>query len=109
MRITCRFRHSRAARMASRTLVAVFIWLGLLPAAGRGVVHASDITPPEPPTARTPIVGFADTHVHQFANLAFGGLEVWGAPVDPTFDAGAFTADPDAARRRALPDSDYIY
>lgn len=25
-----------------------------------------------------PIWGFADTHAHQFANLAFGGLFVWG-------------------------------
>lgn len=25
-----------------------------------------------------PIRGFADTHAHQFANLAFGGLFVWG-------------------------------
>src|SRR6185436_20425116 len=109
MRITCRFRHSRAARLASRTLVAVFIWLGLLPGASRGVVYASDITPPTPPTVHKKIEGFADTHVHQFSNLGFGGLEVWGSPVDPTFDADAFMADPDAARRRALPDSDYLY
>lgn len=26
----------------------------------------------------TPIWGFADTHAHQFANLGFGGLFVWG-------------------------------
>ena len=109
MRMTCRFRHSRAARVASRTLVAVFFWIGLLPGASRGVVYASDITPPTPPTVHKKIEGFADTHVHQFSNLGFGGLEVWGSPVDPTFDADAFMADPDAARRRALPDSDYLY
>ncbi|HET6667817.1 MAG TPA: membrane dipeptidase [Intrasporangium sp.] len=27
-----------------------------------------------------PIVGFADLHNHQFANLAFGGLLLWGEP-----------------------------
>jgi len=85
MRMTCRFRHSRAARVASRTLVAVFFWIGLLPGASRGVVYASDITPPTPPTVHKKIEGFADTHVHQFSNLGFGGLEVWGSPVDPTF------------------------
>jgi len=109
MRMTCRFRHSRAARVASRTLVTVFIWMGLLPGGGRGVVYASDITPPEAPTVHPAIEGFADTHVHQFANLGFGGLEVWGSPVDPLLDAAAFVADPEAARKRALPNSDYIY
>jgi hypothetical protein len=109
MRITCRFRHSRAARLASRALVVALIWTGLLPVVSRGVVYASDITPPEPAPVRQPIVGFADTHVHQFSNLAFGGLEVWGSPVDPTFDASQFLADPNAARGRALPDSDYTY
>jgi len=89
--------------------VAVFFWIGLLPGATRGVVYASDITPPAPAPVRQAIEGFADTHVHQFSNLAFGGLEVWGSPVDPTFDTNAFNLDPDAARRRALPDSDYIY
>jgi microsomal dipeptidase-like Zn-dependent dipeptidase len=90
--------------------VAVFIWLGLPPGASRAVVYASDITPPTPPTVHPEIEGFADTHVHQFANLAFGGLEVWGSPVDPfDIDGSQFLADPDAARKRALPNSDYIY
>ncbi|MGI8498722.1 MAG: membrane dipeptidase [Gemmatimonadaceae bacterium] len=30
-----------------------------------------------------PIVGFADLHVHQFANLAFGGQLLWGSPAGP--------------------------
>lgn len=30
--------------------------------------------------SRTPIWGFADLHNHQFSNLAFGGLVLWGAP-----------------------------
>ena len=51
-------------------------------------------------------MGFIDTHLHQFANLGFGGYEVWGAPVDPTLDP---TAPLETARARALPDSDYIY
>ncbi|MFT3916902.1 MAG: membrane dipeptidase [Anaeromyxobacteraceae bacterium] len=32
------------------------------------------------------IDGFADLHVHQFANLGFGGLMLWGAPWDPSGD-----------------------
>ena len=31
----------------------------------------------------TPITGFADVHVHQFANLGFGGLVVWGQSFTP--------------------------
>ncbi len=34
-------------------------------------------------TANTPIWGFADTHTHQFANLGFGGLLMWGRPFGP--------------------------
>ena len=109
MRITCRFKHARGARVASRILVAALIWTGLLPGPGLGIVEASDVVPPEPAPVRPAIVGFADTHVHQFSNLGFGGLEVWGSPVDPTFDAGQFLANPDAARKRALPNSDYAY
>jgi microsomal dipeptidase-like Zn-dependent dipeptidase len=52
------------------------------------------------------IVGFIDTHLHQFANLGFGGLEVFGSPVDPSLDANVPLVD---ARARALPDSDFIY
>ena len=109
MRMTCRFAHSRLARLVSRALVIAFVWTGLVPGASRGVVSASDVTPPEPAPVRTPIVGFADTHVHQFSNLGFGGLEVWGFPVDPTFDPSQFLANPEAARKRALPNSDYAY
>lgn len=29
-----------------------------------------------------PVVGFADLHSHQFANLGFGGLMLWGEPFD---------------------------
>ena len=108
MQITCRFAHSRVARLSSRVLVAALICTGLMPGGGSRGVYASDIIPPEPAPTREAIVGFADTHVHQFSNLAFGGLEVWGSPVDP-FDASAFLADPDAARKRALPNSDYLY
>ena len=31
----------------------------------------------------TPISGFADVHVHQFANLGFGGLVLWGQSFTP--------------------------
>ncbi|HJU42712.1 MAG TPA: membrane dipeptidase [Vicinamibacterales bacterium] len=70
------------------------------PAAG-----ADDVTPPTPPPPRPAIIGFADTHLHQFANLGFGGLEVWGSPMDPTGDA---TAPIEDARARALPDSNFV-
>jgi hypothetical protein len=49
------------------------------------VTGANDVTPPQPPP-RPAIIGFADTHLHQFANLGFGGLEVWGSPMDPSFN-----------------------
>ena len=55
---------------------------------------------------RPVIQGFVDTHLHQFANLGFGGLEVWGSPMDPSLDTSASNA---IARARALPDSDFIY
>ena len=41
------------------------------------VAAAHAATPP------TPITGFADVHVHQFANLGFGGLVVWGQSFTP--------------------------
>jgi microsomal dipeptidase-like Zn-dependent dipeptidase len=105
MKLTCRFAHARWARSGARTMTLVLALSGASP----GVAYASDVTPPEPAPVRTPIVGFADTHVHQFSNLAFGGLEVWGSPVDPTFDAVAYLANPAAAAARALPDSDFVY
>jgi microsomal dipeptidase-like Zn-dependent dipeptidase len=37
-------------------------------------------------------LGFADTHNHQFANLAFGGKWVWGKPYGPIKDALASCA-----------------
>jgi microsomal dipeptidase-like Zn-dependent dipeptidase len=52
-------------------------------------------------------VGFIDTHLHQFANLGFGGLEVFGSPMDPALDPNA-PLHPDA-RTRALPNSDFVY
>jgi len=61
-------------------------------------------TPVAPPP-RPPIVGFVDTHLHQFANLGFGGLDVWGSPMDPLRDPAAPLA---AARARALPNSDCV-
>lgn len=32
--------------------------------------------------ARGPVRGIADTHAHQFSNLAFGGALLWGKPFD---------------------------
>jgi hypothetical protein len=31
---------------------------------------------------RGPVYGIADTHAHQFANMAFGGAMLWGKPFD---------------------------
>jgi len=111
MSMTCRFSRTRLGRLTAKAAITALLFTGVIPGAtaARVVLHASDITPPEPAPPRPPIVGIADTHVHQFANFGFGGLEVWGAPVDPSLDANAFLAARDAARRRALPDSDYIY
>ena len=109
MDITCRFSKTTLGRCTAKAVISVLLAAGLSPAITPKVVHAQDVTPPEPAPPRPPIVGFADTHVHQFANLAFGGLEVWGSPVDPSLDPTAFLDAPDDARRRALPNSDYIY
>ena len=94
----CGFRRSRFAPSLTLLLVALI--------ARSTVVRANDVTPPVAPPPRTPIIGFVDTHLHQFANLGFGGLEVFGSPVDPLLDPDAPLP---AARGRALPDSDFIY
>jgi microsomal dipeptidase-like Zn-dependent dipeptidase len=96
-----------ATRALAVGLAIVMAATGILPTAlVPRTVYADDVTPPRPVPVQTPIVGFIDTHLHQFANLGFGGFEVWGAPVDPTLDP---SAPLDAARARALPDSDFIY
>ena len=76
------FRHSRFVPTLTLVLVALI--------ARSNVVRANDVTPPIAPPPRPAIIGFADTHLHQFANLGFGGLEVWGSPMDPSLDANAF-------------------
>src|SRR6187402_1253171 len=91
----------RAAKFAP-SLALLLVALLIRPA----VVIADDVTPPAPAPVRPVIKGFIDTHLHQFSNLGFGGLEVWGSPMDPTLDASASN---DIARSRALPDSDFIY
>ena len=85
-----------------RPLVFFLISLLMRPS----IALANDVTPPEAPPTRPAIVGFIDTHLHQFANLGFGGLELWGSPMDPTKDPNA---DIHVARARALPGSDFIY
>ena len=38
--------------------------------------------PVEQQPDRGPVYGIADTHAHQFANMAFGGAMLWGKPYD---------------------------
>jgi microsomal dipeptidase-like Zn-dependent dipeptidase len=92
------FRISRFIRSLTIVLAAML--------ARPAVALGNDVIPPIPPPPRPPIIGFADTHLHQFANLGFGGLEVWGSPVDPTLDASSPLSE---ARSRALPNSDFVY
>jgi microsomal dipeptidase-like Zn-dependent dipeptidase len=94
-------RHFRRYSLV-RILSVILVSLLMRP----NLVRANDVIPPVPPPPRPAIIGFADTHLHQFANLGFGGLEVFGSPMDPTLDPAAPLA---AARARALPDSDFIY
>lgn len=46
-------------------------------------MNPSVAVPPAPAPA-DPLRGFADLHVHMFANLGFGGAVVVGAPYDPS-------------------------
>ena len=89
-------------RKFARPLTIFLIALLIRPAVAIG----NDVVPPAPAPPRPVIVGFVDTHLHQFANLGFGGLEVWGSPMDPMKDPSAPIA---TARARALPDSDFLY
>jgi microsomal dipeptidase-like Zn-dependent dipeptidase len=86
----------------ARPLVVLLVTFLFQPA----LLRANDVTPPVAPPPRPPILGFVDTHLHQFSNLGFGGLEVFGSPMDPTLDASSPIS---SARARALPDSDFIY
>lgn len=45
--------------------------------ASAGANGGGNLTP-----STQPVVGFADLHNHQFANLGFGGLLLWGEPFD---------------------------
>lgn len=36
----------------------------------------------EPQPSRGPVYGIADTHAHQFSNMAFGNVILWGKPYD---------------------------
>lgn len=57
-----------------RTLCAIAVAaLGMGAAVATPSAEATTTTTPP-----TPVWGFSDTHVHQFANLAFGGLLLWG-------------------------------
>src|SRR6478736_6909633 len=100
-------------RRLGRMLLVMSVFLGAVTvvevwSAGRTpVAKADDITPPPtPPPPDPPIVGFIDTHLHQFGNEGFGGLEMWGSPMDPLLDP---TASDSVGAARALPPSDYLF
>jgi microsomal dipeptidase-like Zn-dependent dipeptidase len=41
------------------------------------------VTVPKQENPALPLYGYAEIHIHPFANLAFGGATTWGAPYDP--------------------------
>lgn len=60
-----------------------------------GIPAARAVGPQLPPP---PIWGYADLHAHQFGNLGYGGLMLWGAPFSP-----------DDNITTALPYSDFLF
>lgn len=47
---------------------------------GLGEPSLATTAQPAPTPAGQPVWGFADLHAHPFANLAFGGMVLWGSP-----------------------------
>lgn len=66
--------------VASYEVRAVMPLCSYAPAQGSEAVSLATVSVKVP---YPPVVGFADTHAHQFANLAFGGLLFWGQPYGP--------------------------
>jgi microsomal dipeptidase-like Zn-dependent dipeptidase len=63
-----------------RRRVAVVIAAAMLGAAALGVSSAPASAANNLTTSANPVSGYADLHAHQFANLGFGGLLLWGEP-----------------------------
>lgn len=72
--------------MARRTSVVycLIVWMTLLLPAQVGSQEpdcsCDGVVEQQPPWG--PVRGIADTHTHQFSNLAFGGALLWGKPYD---------------------------
>jgi microsomal dipeptidase-like Zn-dependent dipeptidase len=78
----------RSALPNTRTALAILWkkrvgnpWIAALLSCAMTLVLPSTVQAQQP--TAPPIWGFADTHVHQFNNLGFGGLMFQGAPFDP--------------------------
>jgi microsomal dipeptidase-like Zn-dependent dipeptidase len=73
----------------------------LLPLAAFGIAIGPHVTSPAgaiprrcgPQPSDNPLWGIADTHAHQFANLAFGGMLFWGKPFEPDGNAARALAN----------------
>jgi uncharacterized delta-60 repeat protein len=72
-------------------------FVGLLAVLFVGATLLLSITSVRAQVPHAPVSGFADLHVHQFANLGFGGMLIWGQP---------FTDD--GKIETALPHCDFI-
>ncbi len=121
-------------RLAALALVAPL--LPLLPqlSSPAAAAETTIVLPAPAPDVEESEVGFTDTHLHMFSHDGFGGLAMWGSPVDPLYDTNGltiadFAAYPNfndcnpgltatqlakcrkvqEARARALPTSDYLY
>ena len=66
-------------RLGRRNLLVILVAVGAL---AFGAHSASAVTPNNLTQSAHPVTGYADLHTHQFANLGFGGLLVWGEPFD---------------------------
>lgn len=95
-RIGARAHRPRNAAISLALAGAVVVSLLTSLVAPLSAVGAASPAPADPSAAGA-LFGFADLHTHQFANLGFGGLMIWGKPFSP-----------DDSMANALPYSDFL-